>query len=102
MEAWQEREMWVGEKAFVSGPCGGSHPSSERVCICRVIRPPESPGWLLTACRPHAAHETPRAWPTSGPLHAAHSPPVTLSLPPHRFSRHPGAPTSRWVWLRPP
>lgn len=27
MEAWQEREMWVGEKAFVSGPCGGLYMS---------------------------------------------------------------------------
>ena len=99
MEAWQEREMWVGEKAFVSGPCGGSHPSSERVCICHVIHPPESPGWLLTACRPHAAHETPRAWPTSG-LCTQHTPhllrspcppiasPVFLEPPPHAGSGH--------------
>lgn len=91
MEAWQEREMWVGEKAFVSGPCGGLYVSM--FVSNHVTRLPKSPWWLLTACGLHVAHEALRVCPTPRPRQAPHPLPVTLSpsspVTPHKLPSYP-------------
>lgn len=98
MGAWQERERWAGEKAFVSELSGGSHPSAfvsvpSSACL-KALRGSSRPAGLCVSGPPPGLC-------THHPLYLLHAPIFPhLTACATLFFRLSGTPASHWV--RPP